>query len=118
MSSGDLERLRALETAMWTTTTRGDVRWMDEHLSPTFTEFGRSGANYTRPAMLEHHVTDIDIVLPLTALEVRPLGDDVALVTYRSIEGRGPAHRASVWRRSGNDAGWQLEFHQGTPTTP
>jgi ribonuclease HI len=106
--------LSNLETAMWQTATRSDREWMDAHLTDDFTEFGFSGRAYDRTAILEQPVEQIDIELPLSDLAVRALGRDAALVTYRSIQPRGVAHRTSVWRR---DRGrWRLAFHQGTPT--
>jgi hypothetical protein len=58
-------------------------------------------------------------VLPLPSLRIAPLGEDAALLTYRSdttysaIGVRLVAHRSSVWVRT--DAGWKMRFHQGTP---
>jgi hypothetical protein len=53
-------------------------------------------------------------------LEIRALGPNVALVTYRSelLSDGDPAlaHRSSIWTLL--DDNWQLRFHQGTPTTP
>lgn len=108
--------LRSLETAMWTTATRGDRAWVDRHLSPTFTEFGRSGQSYDRDETLDQEIAEIEVVLPLPDLEMRWLADDIALLTYRSIRSGEYSNRASVWvRRAGR---WLMEFHQGTPTTP
>jgi hypothetical protein len=104
--------LRDLERAMWADATRGNRSWVDEHLAPTFTEFGWSGRRYTRVDILDTEIAPI--VAQLADMEVRPLGPDMALVTYRSIEPRGNGNRASVWiRRNGR---WRLEFHQGTPS--
>ena len=50
---------------------------------------------------------------------LRPLADDVVLLTYRSFrlaEGKEDDHtlRSSIWKFiSGR---WQMIFHQGTPT--
>ena len=61
--------LAALETALWNANTRGDREWMSEILSPTFTEFGRSGRVYTRDDSLSVSVPDhIEIELPLVPL--------------------------------------------------
>jgi len=100
---------------MWVSATRADRNWMVEHLSRTFTEFGRSGASYTRAEVLDQQIGDIEATL--VDFDLRLLADACALVTYRSIEPRGHSHRASIWKRAENEAGWQLEFHQGTPTT-
>lgn len=106
--------LRALETAMWEPATRSDRDWMDAHLTADFTEFGASGRSYDRAAILELPVDLIEVELPLADFAVRSLGRDAALVTYRTIQPGGRAHRTSVWRR---DRGrWRLASHQGTPT--
>ena len=61
--------LAALETTLWNANTRGDREWMSEILSPTFTEFGRSGRVYTRDDSLSVSVPDhIEIELPLVPL--------------------------------------------------
>jgi len=103
----------ALETAMWQPATRGDRAWMDAHLAPDFREHGRSGRRYGREECLEPPLGAIDVDLPLRDVQVTPLGDRCVLVTYRTVEGRGPSNRSSIWRST--PAGWQLAFHQGTP---
>ncbi len=100
-----------LERAMWGDDTRRDRGWMDDHLSPGFTEHGRSGRRYTRDEILDQEMGPIDASLDSVA--VRALGRDAALVTSRSIEARGVSNRASVWCR--RDGRWLLDFHQGTP---
>ena len=102
-----------LERSMWTDVTRGNPSWMSEHLTETFTEFGRSGRRYTREDILNTEIGPIEV--GLSDVAVRAIGPDAALVTYRSLEARGAGHRASVWIRRGGR--WRLDFHQGTPTT-
>lgn len=107
--------LRRLETAMWEIATRADRDWMGAHLTDDFTEFGFSGRSYDRSAILDVAVEQIEIELPLTDFVVRSMGRDAALVTYRSVQPHGDAHRTSVWRR---DRGhWRLAAHQGTPAS-
>jgi hypothetical protein len=105
--------LLELERSMWTDATRRDPSWMDEHLTETFTEFGWSGRRYTRDDILEVDIGPIEA--ELTDIEVRALGPDAALVTYRSHEIRGVGNRASIWIRL--HGRWRLDFHQGTPST-
>lgn len=114
VTDDDIAALRDLETAMWQTATRGDRSWMDRHLAPHFGEFGRSGRRYDRHEILTIDIGEIDIELPLADFSARALGPDTALTTYRSVEGRGPSNRSSVWRRTGTS--WQMEFHHGSPT--
>ena len=60
-----------------------------------------------------------ETVLPLPGLRVRGLGEDAALLTYRSETTYPDAgvtlisRRSSVWQRI--DGTWRLRFHQGTP---
>jgi hypothetical protein len=110
--SSTVDVLTALEHAMWDASTRGDRSWMDAHLTEDFTEFGFSGRAYDRADILDTPVGTIDATL--ADMEVRPVGRDAALVTYRSQQPRGAANRASVWRRA--DGRWRMAFHQGTPT--
>ena len=87
---------------------------MEAILAPEFVEHGRSGRVYDRTASLTIDAPDeIEVDLPLTNFTVRMVGEEVALVTYVSVEPRGRSNRASLWRRYESD--WLLEFHQGTP---
>lgn len=104
-----------LEEGMWRPETRGDREWMDRHLSPHFVEFGQSGRRYTRQEIIDVDVPDFVAVLPLKDLAMRHLGRVHVLVTYQSEMDGLRANRASIWRSTPD--GWQMEFHQGTPTT-
>ena len=113
-TDADLDELRELETAMWRSETRGDRSWMDQCLARDFAEFGRSGRRYTRAEILDLDVGEIHATLPLRDLQCRRLGGGVVLVTYQADVDGHLANRSSIWRLT--DAGWQMEFHQGTPT--
>ena len=113
LGDGATGQLIELEGQMWQDTTRGDRDWMSEHLTDSFTEFGWSGAAYTRQDVLDLDIGPIDA--RVDGFAVRPLGRDAALVTYRSDQARGSGHRCSVWVRV--LGGWRLEFHQGTPAS-
>lgn len=94
---------------------------MELLLHPDFLECGRSGTRYTRDDILKElsaesilpvvHAQDFDLVI---------LAENVALLTYLSAhvdaEGNLGRHalRSSLWVRT--DVGWQMRFHQGTPT--
>ena len=84
---------------------------MDAHLTMDFVEFGYSGRCYDRADILDLPIGPIDAALE--DVEVRAQGRDAALVTYGSVDARGRANRASLWRRV--DRRWRLAFHQGTP---
>lgn len=114
LGDGVEAHLRELETAMWTVETRGDPTWFEAHLSPDFTEHGRSGRAYDRAQMLAVPVDSIEVELPLSDVVVRPVGRDAALVTSRTVQPAGVARRASLWQRL--DGRWRLTFHSATPT--
>lgn len=93
------ERLEALERSLWKAATRFDREHMERVLAADFREFGRSGRTYTRADILAFKPSELDAVL--RDLEIRALGPNVALVTYRSelLSDGDPAlaHRSSIW---------------------
>jgi hypothetical protein len=111
LGAGTLDTLTSLESAMWDERTRGDRAWMHDHLAQDFAEVGYSGRTYTRMEILDLPIGPIEAVVE--GIAIRALGRDAALITYRTVERRGVAHRTSIWRRSGGT--WMLAFHQGTP---
>jgi hypothetical protein len=101
---------------------RRDRARLAELLHPEFSEIGRSGAQYTRGEVLvllpdEQEPTRVHS--QDFALQV--LAEGVALLTYKaahvSAAGELQRHalRSSVWTQGAS--GWQVLFHQGTPTT-
>jgi hypothetical protein len=118
-----LDALRALEVELHQGATRADRARMDALLHPDFFEFGRSGTVWTRAATLDEFAAGGDAAPRIRAdrFELQRLADDLALLTYRSahVGADAAAHRftlrASLWQRGG-PVGWQLRFHQGTPT--
>jgi tRNA (guanine37-N1)-methyltransferase len=118
----DLRQLRRLEKSLWRQETRCDLAYQDVVFADDFTEYGHSGRVYERAEILmgADHVWDIGAAPPISALFVRFLCADTALVTYTSRVTRNGvaehANRSSIWSRGGQ-LGWQLRFHQGTPTS-
>ena len=117
-----LEELRRLETELHQQETRCNRRRMERLLHPDFVEFGRSGTPYTRADVLNEFGPDN--LLPeihSRNFELAVLAEGVALLTYVSahVDGGGNQYRhtlrCSVWVYT--EAGWQMRFHQGTPTT-
>lgn len=115
--------LQALEVELHKPAARSDANRLDVLLHDDFREFGRSGAFYVKadilsrlPAQAQHAVVVAD------RFEVRRLGEFVALLTYRSAHQLPDGAldrftlRSSVWEHS--TLGWQMSFHQGTPTAP
>lgn len=117
LPAADRELLRRLEESLWRSETRFDQAHMERVLAPDFLEFGRSGRTYDRDSCLAAEPFEIDAVIPLPRFSVTALDGDTALVTYVSevrYEEVLRANRASIWSRVPD--GWQLRFHQGTPT--
>jgi hypothetical protein len=117
--SGVETKLRTLEESLWHPLTRFDSAYMESVLAEDFVEFGRSGRVYSREDVIRIPVGEFVARLPLPEFEVRMVTDDVALVTYRTevryASETRTSNRMSVWRRD-PVLGWQLEFHQGTPS--
>jgi len=116
-----LSTLRALECELHQPKARRDRQRLVELLHPDFHEFGRSGATYTQADILERLPAEFGPdQVHAQEFVVRELAPSVFLLTYRSaaIAASGildrHANRSSVWRLG--PSGWQVVFHQGTPT--
>jgi len=104
---------------------RPDVRRSPEKmaalLADDFVEFGSSGRRYGKADLLDTAAQPEEGRRSLQEFAPHALAPSIALVTYRSIVhhndgSTGYAWRSSIWRRTAH--GWQLVFHQGTPTPP
>lgn len=100
---------------------RADVERLAELLHAEFREFGRSGRSYSRADMLAKLPAETQpVTVHAWDFRLMDLGDKVYLLSYSSAhlvaDGRleHHTHRASIWRLE--PAGWQMMFHQGTPT--
>jgi hypothetical protein len=116
-----LEELRRLETELHTTDARRNRQRMETLLHPDFVDFGRSGTRYTRADVLnEFGPTSVLPSVCSGNFDLAILAEGIALLTYASAhedgEGKQSRHplRSSVWVRT--NSGWQMRFHQGTPT--
>ena len=115
-----LETLRALEESLHQGETRRDPVRLEALLHPEFEEIGRSGRRFSRREILaELAPTDPFPAVVSSDYALTALGDDVALLTYRSAHvgdaGRLYRHslRSSIWVRTSGR--WRVRFHQGTP---
>jgi hypothetical protein len=114
--------LRMLELELHRGATRADRTRMELLLHPDFVEFGRSGVLRTREATLAEFAGGGESAPRILAdrFVLQRLGDDLALLTYRSAHAGADGRRerftwrSSLWQRGA--PGWQLRFHQGTPT--
>lgn len=110
--------LREWEASLLTNAVRKDGARVAELLADDFREFGRSGKVYTKPEILAFLQAEDELQVRMTDFACQAVGEDVALVTYRSerTEPGGAvlsALRSSLWvLRAGR---WQMVFHQGTP---
>lgn len=115
--------LQALEVELHKPAARSDATRLNALLHDDFREFGRSGAAYAKADILSQLPAEVQrAVVVADCFEVRRLGEAVALLTYRSAHQLADGTldrftlRSSVWERS--TLGWQMSFHQGTPTAP
>ncbi|PSB13879.1 DUF4440 domain-containing protein [filamentous cyanobacterium CCP2] len=118
-----LSTLCKLECELHQPKCRGDRERLVQLLAPDFREFGRSGATYTRDHTLMSLPTDPEpSQIHAQDFAVNRLSDLIALLTYRSahVNTSGElfrhTNRSSIWRL--DSTGWQMVFHQGTPTDP
>ena len=116
-----LVHLHDLEVALHQPNIWADTDRLDELLHDSFLEFGRSGRSYNKADILR----ELPLRKPSDTLwsqdfSVADIADGVALLTYRSadVDANGEMSRftlrASLWQRTAR--GWQMRFHQGTPT--
>jgi hypothetical protein len=113
--------LQSLEAELHEPAARRDVARLNALLHDEFREFGSTGVTYSKAAILSRLPAQArHAVVVASRFEVRLLGEDVALPTYRSAHLLADGTldrfslRSSVWEYS--TFGWQMSFHQGTPT--
>jgi len=118
-----LSTLCELECELHQPKCRRDRQRLEQLLAPDFREFGRSGASYTRNDTLKLLPADTEVItIHAQDFAVLELSDAIALLTYRSahVDPSGTlfrhTNRSSIWRLS--PSGWQMVFHQSTPTDP
>ncbi len=106
-------RLLALEQRLMDPAFRKDRAAVSSLLAKDFREFGVSGREWSREAILDLLATEPSRPAPeVEDFRIQPLTADVVLVTYRSIRPEIQASRSSIWIQ--NEEGWQVLFHQGT----
>jgi hypothetical protein len=118
-----LRELQTLEVELHRTSTRSDIARLDALLHDNFQEFGRSGNTYRKADVVARLPTETQHPqIVADRFEVRILAEGIALLTYRSVtkfpDGTFDRFtlRSSIWQHSAR--GWQMSFHQGTPTEP
>lgn len=116
-----LATLRELECELHQPECRSNRERLAQLLAPDFREFGRSGTIYTRDYELMSLPNEPEPpLIHAQDFAVRQLSDSIALLTYRSAHVKPSGelfrhtNRSSIWRL--DSSGWQMVFHQGTPT--
>jgi hypothetical protein len=116
-----LQLMCSLETRLHSPAVRTHKAQLEKLLHADFFEIGRSGTSYRRANIIaqllgqRNHavIWAQDFALSMPAYSV-------ALLVYKSahIDAQGElsmhAQRSSMWQY--DEQGWQLRFHQGTPT--
>jgi len=111
-----------LETMLLKPEIRASINQISGLLSDDFIEFGSSGVIYDKKNILEALFKESKIApakFSISNFEVKELIDSLVLSTYNAErilpDGKSVISlRSSIWRR--NDDGWQMIFHQGTPS--
>ncbi len=118
-----LATLQTLECELHQPECRRNRERLAQLLAPDFREFGRSGTTYTRDDELMSLPSEPELPQIHTQdFVVKQLSDSIALLTYREAHGNSAGelfrhtNRSSIWRLG--SSGWQMVFHQGTPTDP
>ena len=111
----------SLETSLHAPAVRADKAQLEALLHADFFEIGRSGTSYYRNDIIQQLVSQIgDAVIWSQDFELSMPAYSVALLVYKSAhlgaDGQLTLHaqRSSMWQYDA--LGWQLRFHQGTPT--
>lgn len=118
-----LSTLRDLECELHQPQCRSNRARLEQLLAPDFREFGRSGATYTRDDTLALLPTETELPqIHAQDFAVNVLSETIVLLTYHvaHVNAAGElfrhTNRSSIWRLGAS--GWQMIFHQGTPTDP
>ena len=116
-----LETLRELEVDLHRAEVRCSREALASALHPSFREFGRSGAEYTREEILSQvSQSAVQPVIWSQEFRLELLSEGLALLTYRSAhvgasgELERHTNRSSIWQQV--EGQWKMRFHQGTPT--
>jgi len=112
-----IQELQRLEERLLHADVRRDRSALEQLLAADFMEIGASGRCYDRAAVIDALAGETTPTYRVSDYQVRWLGSEHALATYRVIarEADGSARtslRSSVWQLTSE--GWALLFHQGT----
>lgn len=118
-----LDLLQRLEVSLHQASVRNDRAQLDHLLHQDFHEIGRSGEQYSKVEVMRNLLQqDAHPFVWAQDFALNMISVDVGLLTYKSAhigaQGNLTNHalRSSIWKFSPD--GWQMLFHQGTPTLP
>lgn len=121
LSPALLQLICELEIRLHQPAIRHDRTQLDQLLHTEFAEFGVSGQAYSRQQTLNTVLQPVDnATIWSQDFALQMPAYSVGLLTYKSAridEAGGVSHyalRSSLWQYA--PAGWQLRFHQATPT--
>ncbi len=117
-----LSQIQVLEVELHQPTTRCDPQRVAALLHEDFEEIGRSGLRYDKCQTVA--ALEMEADYPQIFAEgfmLAKISEGVVLLTYKSFQrdAQGRAvrctERSSIWLLTAQ-AGWQMRFHQGTPS--
>ena len=116
-----LHQIQALEVELHHPGVGVNVERLAQLLHPEFYEVGRSGRTYNRETVVKFlGAHECKPAVVSEAFGVSEIAPGVAILTYRSAQiGHGKilvnhTLRSSLWLKESK--GWQLRYHQGTPS--
>ena len=115
------EIVKHLELELHQPEVRSDAERISMLLHKSFMECGRSGRFYKRNEILDELLKEEPgVTIWAQDFVAEEISDGIILLTYKSAhisnDGELSRHtfRSSLWQQTPD--GWQLRFHQGTPT--
>ena len=115
-----MEDLENLERELHEPLVRKDGKRLGQLLHDSFTEIGRSGILFDKDQIMSALNSESVNTVWSQDYAIQTIDDGLVLLTYRSarIESNQTlsrfSRRASLWQLT--DLGWQMIYHQGTPT--
>lgn len=118
--ANEVEETIRCELRLLEPSTRTSRAQAGQLLDPEFVEVGASGRRWSYEEMLAE-LPDMPgnseegpqyVASGMTGVVLAP---DVVHLTYETTIEGGRARRSSLWRRSGEETGWRMYYHQATP---
>lgn len=116
MSDPLCQNLYQLEYELLKTSQSLSTERLEQLLHADFQEIGQSGTHYNRQEIIQFLANPTSRAIQIADFQCQQITEYLVLCTYRSINEntRTQALRSSWWIQTSQ--GWQIIFHQGTPT--